>query len=75
MVVTAAAQLLSRCRRCPEQGAVVVAVFPGDAPGWKPVQRARQEADATGDRHHDHYDPDADQFVVVRHTDGGPDAR
>ncbi|MFC5908622.1 hypothetical protein [Streptacidiphilus monticola] len=57
----------SLCHRCPPQGGEVVAVFSGDGPAHRAGHRAWEETLATGLEHHDHYDPDLDAFVVVRH--------
>ncbi len=57
----------SRCRQCPPGGGTVVATIPGQSPAWKAGHRAHHEQQATGLPHHDHYDPDLDAFVVIRH--------
>ena len=56
------------CRICPPRGGTVVATYPGDGPAHRAGHRAWEESRATGVAHHDHYDPDLDAFVVVRHA-------
>jgi hypothetical protein len=58
--------LLTRCHQCPSTGGEIAARFPGQAPAWKAGRRAWELTATTGTRHHDHYDPDADAFLVVR---------
>jgi hypothetical protein len=56
----------TRCPRCPKTGGQVIASVPGQAPAYRAGHRAWELTQSTGDRHHDHYDPDLDAFVVVR---------
>lgn len=58
---------LATCRLCPPDGGEVVATYSGDGPARLAGDRARAEARDSGVTHHDHYDPELDAFVVVRH--------
>lgn len=55
------------CHLCPPEGGLVVATYSGDGPARMAGDRAFREARATGVPHHDHYDPELDAFVVIRH--------
>jgi len=57
----------STCHRCPPGGGTVVARFPGQGPSRRSRERADEEALRTGSSHHDHYDPELDAFLVIRH--------
>lgn len=56
----------ARCRQCPAAGGQVVASIPGQDPGHRAQHRARELAEQTGRRHHDHYDPNLDAFLVIQ---------
>jgi hypothetical protein len=43
-------------------------MYSGDGPARRAGDRAGEEARITGVVHHDHYDPELDAFVVVRHV-------
>jgi hypothetical protein len=60
-------ELTTTCRLCPPDGGTVVARFPGEAPAWRAGRRAAEETERTGLPHHDHYDPQLDAFLVIRH--------
>jgi hypothetical protein len=66
MTTTATDAEESTCHRCPPGGGTVVASYSGGGPAWRAGLRAEQEAKLTGLPHHDHYDPAADAFLVVR---------
>lgn len=57
--------LITRCPLCPPAGGQVVASIPGQSPGHRAGHRAWELTQATGRRHHDHYDPDTDAFLVI----------
>lgn len=57
--------LRRRCPRCPATGGRVVEAIPGTRPGWISAEHAREASRRTGLRHHDHYDPELDAFLVV----------
>ncbi len=63
----ATATAAATCRLCPADGGTVVARYPGDGPAHRAADRSRSEQQATGTEHHDHYDPEQDAFIVVRH--------
>jgi hypothetical protein len=56
--------LATRCRQCPSSGGTVVAYLPGQE-GHRSGHRAWELTQRTGHRHHDHYDPDLDAFLVI----------
>jgi hypothetical protein len=60
--------LRTRCRNCPPVGGTVVDRIPGQDPGRRAGDRARELAQASGIRHHDHYDQMMDAFLVVQDT-------
>jgi hypothetical protein len=62
--------LARRCRDCPPTGGTVVAAIPGQAPAHRAGHRAHQLTQQTGTRHHDHYDPQLDAFLVVQDPKG-----
>jgi hypothetical protein len=70
-----APELTSTCRLCPPDGGTVIARFPGEGPAWRAAQRAAEETDRTGAPHHDHYDPELDAFLVIRHACALPQPR
>ena len=66
-IETAAPNAAATCHLCPPGGGLVVATYSGDGPARRAGDRAVQEAKDTGVQHHDHYDPELDAFVVIRH--------
>lgn len=58
---------LATCHLCPPGGGAVVATYSGDGPARRAGDRAREETCLSGVPHHDHYDPELDAFVVIRH--------
>jgi hypothetical protein len=59
--------LVSRCRSCPTSGGSVQATVPGSAPVWRADALTERLSRESGVAHHNHYDPELDAFVVVRH--------
>lgn len=66
-MTTAATAVTLRCRSCPESGGTVRATVPGSAPVWRVDALTEKLIRESGAHHHNHYDPELDAFVVVRH--------
>jgi hypothetical protein len=58
--------LITRCPNCPPAGGEVVASIPGQAAARRAGDQAWELTQSTGRRHHDHYDPQLDAFLVVQ---------